>query len=237
MDIISLLITIAGILIILALYILGQVSRRKMPQEKDIATVPRIVDDNGELFTSVLDDIAATDGSTPKIKPPIKKEVKETTTVNTKTTSVSATSVSAKEQSSTQASNPQTQHVLFISAKDDKGLDGNKIEQVLTLHKLQFGEMDIYHFITKDQNNKSFGLFRIANGVDPWTLTTQDLKDKWIPGLSLMLTTPTPIDDKKAIQTFIKTSKLIAKELNGELKNKQQQPFTTNDEEEFLQNT
>ncbi len=227
MDIISLLITIAGILIILALYILGQVSRRKMPQEKDIGAVPRIVDDNGDIFTSVLNDIPATDGSTPKIrqeiKPPIQKQEKKT--------------ASTTESNTGKKHTVETQHILFISAKDDKGLDGNKIEKVLTQQGLQFGDMDIYHFRAKDQNNKSRGLFRIANGVDPWTLTTQDLKDKWIPGLSLMLTTPSPIDDKKAIQTFINTSKSIAEKLNGELKNKQQQAFTKNDEQEFLNNT
>lgn len=234
MDIISLLITIAGILIMLALYILGQVSRRRMPQEKDIAAVPRIVDDNGDLFSSVLDDIAATDGSTPKIKPPIKKEVKNTTTVKSNTASISSDSA---QSSTTTTSKPQIQHILFISAKNDKGLDGNKIEKVLTQHGLQFGEMDLYHFITKDQNNnKNIGLFRIANGVDPWTLTTQDLKDKWIPGLSLMLTTPSPIDDKKAIQTFINTSKSIANKLNGELKNQQQQTFSDKDEDRFMKN-
>ena len=69
MDIISLLITIAGILIILGLYILGRLSKSKMPKEKEVASVPRIIDDNGDHFTSVLDDIPATDGSTPKAVP------------------------------------------------------------------------------------------------------------------------------------------------------------------------
>jgi len=231
MDIISLLITIAGILIILALYILGQISRNKMPQEKDIASVPRIVDDNGDIFTSILDDIPATDGSTPKVKPAVQKTEHATNTTSTAQTTTTATT---KPKKSTASSKLQTQHILFISAINNKGLNGNQIEKVLTQHGLHFGEMDIYHFLVKDQSNNNTGLFRIANGVDPWTLTTQDLKDKWIPGLSLMLTTPSPIDDKKAITTFIRTSKSIANKLNGELKNKQQQLFTQEDENNFL---
>ena len=228
MDIISLLITIAGILIILVLYILGQVSRRKMPQEKNIASVPRIVDDNGDLFTSVMDDIAATDESTPKIKPAVQTQVKETIT--------STASVATTDKSSVPASPSPIQNILFISAQNEEGLDGNKIEKVLTHHGLQFGDMDIYHFMVKNQNNKSKRLFRIANGVDPWTLTTQDLKDKWIPGLSLMLTTPSPIDKKQAVTTFIKISKLVANDLDGILKNHQQQVFSQKDEALFLKN-
>jgi len=233
MDIISLLITIAGILIILGLYILGRLSRSKMPKEQPVASVPRIIGDEGERFTSVLDDIPATDGSTPKPVPnQTEADTKNKAAMDTRTKSKKPADKIQKKQVS------KAQHVLFISSNDTKGLDGNLIDKVLTQHGLQFGEMDIYHYHLDDSLNNhesNNSLFRVANGVEPWTLSQNDLKDKFIPGLSLLLVTPTPIDDKQAIDTFISTAKRIANDLNGKLKNQSQQLFTEKDKAGFLE--
>lgn len=228
MDIISLLITIAGIIIILALYLLGRVSRNKMPQEKNIATIPNIVDENGNQFTSVLDDIPASDGSTPKAKPA--STPKSTDSVS----KVNDSDKTATKPINKKSSTPKKQNILFISAKDAKGIDGNQIDKVFTQNGLNYGDMDIYHFMVESNDGENIGLFRVANGVDPWTLRPQDLNGKWIPGLSLLLVTPSPIDDKQAIETFVNTAQTIANQLNGELKNQQQQVFTQKDKEDFL---
>ena len=231
MDIISLLITIAGILIILGLYILGRLSRSKMPKEQSVASVPRIIDDEGERFTSVLDDIPATDGSTPNPSP-------TPTIARAKTEAVNPTAKTNQQQNTkkhdaqTQKAVAKKQHVLFISAKDAKGLDGNLIDKVLKRHGLRFGEMDIYHY--HPDGDMSNSLFRVANGTKPWTLTQNDLKDKVIAGLSLLLVTPTSIDNQQAIDTFVETAKRIANDLHGNLKNQSQQPFTEKDKAGFL---
>lgn len=224
MDVISLLITIAGIIIILALYLLSQVSRNKIPKAKNVASIPNIVDDNGDKFTSILDDIPATDGSTPK-PIPVSAPVTDSATV--------PSSQNTKEKTS-QPNPAKKQNILFISAKDEKGLDGNIIDKVFTESGLSYGDMDIYHYILIGNNGDEIELFRVANGVDPWTLRPQDLQGKQLPGLSLLLVTPTPIDDKKAMKTFIDTAKTISAKLNGELKNQQQQAFTKKDEKNFL---
>lgn len=231
MDIISLLITIAGILIILGLYILGRLSRSKLPKEKPVASVPKIIDDKGDRFTSVLDDIPATDGSTPRPAP----EQTDTTSSSVKE---HKDTKDQKVPDKTQKQVSKKQHVLFISANDAKGLEGNLIDKVLNQHGLYFGEMDIYHFPLDDRLNNhesSNSLFRVANGVEPWTLSPNDLRDKLIPGLSLLLVTPTPIDDKQAIETFISTAKHIANDLNGKLKNQSQQLFSEKDKAGFLE--
>ncbi len=252
MDIISLLITIAGILIILGLYILGRLSRSKMPREKPIASVPNIVDDNGERFTSVLDDIPATDGSTPQQKPLPEQTTNTVTPGQTKQTDKNPQASTAQANKTAQANNtaqaknaaqannaahantPPKQHVLFVSAKDGKGLDGNKISKALPRLGLSFGEFDIFHYQLETTNGKT-SLFRVANGVEPWTLTEKDLKNQSIPGLSMLLITPTPIDDREAVETFIKIAGQIATELNGELKNQQQQLFTEKDRLKMLE--
>ncbi len=231
MDIISLLITIVGILIILGLYILGRLSRSKMPREKPVASIPKIIDDKGERFTSVLDDIPATDGSTPKPRPAPAMARVATTENTIETADKQQHAEKAKQQP--QKAVAKKQHVLFISAKDAPGLDGNQIDKVLKRHGLQFGDMDIYHYYPEGDTNNS--LFRVANGVKPWTLTQKDLKDKFIAGLSLLLVTPASIDNQQAIDTFVETAKLIANDLHGSLKNQSQQPFTEKDKKGFLQ--
>ena len=60
MNISSILITILGIIIILALYVMSRVSKNNIPK-KDITKLPDIKDTEGKLFTSVLDDIPSSD--------------------------------------------------------------------------------------------------------------------------------------------------------------------------------
>jgi len=66
MDIVSILITLAGIIIMIALYIMGRISQNKLPKKQD-NTIPRINDDYGAVTSSVLEDAPATDGSTPLV--------------------------------------------------------------------------------------------------------------------------------------------------------------------------
>ena len=73
---------------------------------------------------------------------------------------------------------------------------------------------------------KQTSLFRIANGIEPWTLTDQDLTDKKIPGISLVMLLPTVLDRKETIDLFMKTADDITKQVNGVLKNQQQELLT-----------
>ena len=209
MDITSLIITFVGIIIILAIYIISRISRSKLPQAKT-SQLPNLKNDDGTRFTSVLVDIPARDGSTPTTKKtpaPAKKDQKQ----NSKSTK-------------------QKQHILFISPNNKAGLDGNLVAKVLKKNGLFLGDMDIYHYFS--ESNAS--LFRVANGVDPWTLTKEDLHNKELAGLSIVLLTPTEIDDSDAIKLFISTSHKLSQEMNGVLKNQLQQVFTPKDETELL---
>lgn len=227
MDITSLIITFVGILIILALYIISRISRSKLPQEKAVR-LPNLKNEDGTQFTSILDDIPARDGSTPI--PAVKETKQDAVTADTKNTKNVKNKTTAK-------SVEQKQHILFISPNNENGLDGNLVTKVLNKNGFSFGDLDIYHYlidsITKDKSEK-ISLFRVANGVDPWTLKKQDLNNKTLAGLSIVLLTPCEIDSKDAIKTFIATSHKISVEMNGVLKNQQQQIFAPKDEAELL---
>jgi len=208
MDIVSILITVAGIILMVALYIMGRISRNKFPQDQD-KNIPRINDDYGEVTSSVMEDIPATDGSTPVVVENVidEDEAEEHEIKHTKT---------------------PRQVVLFIAAEDGGMLSGNKILESLPKHQLSFGDMDLFHYPIED-NGEPSKLFSIANGVQPWTLNPKDLKDSETPGLSIMMQLPSPIDDRDAIEILVSTVQVIATDIGGVLKNDQQQTFSKQD--------
>ena len=210
MNIVSILITLAGVIAILGLYVISKLSQQKQPKDK-VIIIPKIHDDKGHLMSSVLGDFSAADGSTP---PPI-AEPKEEEELQTPT---------IKER----------QIVLFIAALDDSGIDGNKIPAVLEKHNLQFGEMDIYHYLMNTDQEKNISIFRIANGVKPWTLIETELANSTTPGLSIIMQLPSATNDYAAMELFISHAKGIAIDLDAQLKNAKQENFSAVDEEELL---
>lgn len=226
MDITSLIITFVGIIIILALYIISRISRTKFPQSKS-AKLPNLKNDDGSAFTSVLDDIPAQDGSTPK---PKQEKIGATPKKDIDASSQKNTPKQAKTKSEPVK---QKQHILFISSNDAAGLDGNLVKKVLNKNGLAFGDLDIYHYLIEAQTDnglKQISLFRVANGVDPWTLKNENLYNKKLAGLSIVLLTPCEIDSEEAIKTFVTVSHKVSLEVNGVLKNQLQQVFTPKDE-------
>jgi cell division protein ZipA len=228
MNITSILITIVGIIFIIALYLMSRISQSKFPKIQS-TQLPDIKDENGAKFTSVLDDIPARDGSTPLPRP---AENFETDFVDSSTDRKTGS-----KHIETERNTQQTQIVLFISAKDENGLDGNTVKQSLIKNGLSFGDKEIYHYIfessVNNQKNKK-SLFRVANGVDPWTLTDQDLVDKKLVGLSIIMFIPTKTNNNKAIQVLLNSVEKIANDVNGLLKNQQQQILTQKDKELLL---
>jgi len=256
MNITSLLITLAGIIFIVALYIISRISHSKLPSKKT-SKLPNLKDENGNLFTSVLDDIPARDGSTPKPDPDNivqnsntieenKTEIVDETSSKLddepidKTTdkSINQELNQEKETQSNNGEPEKRQHILFITAKDDKGLDGQLVQQALKTNGLVLGDMDIYHYfpVMGDSypDSEKYSLFRVANGVSPWTLKPEDLINKKLAGLSIVIITPTKIHDSEAISLFISLSEKICKQLGGVLKNPQQQLFTAKEKKDLL---
>lgn len=231
MNITSLLITLAGIIFIIALYIISRISQSKLPS-KQTSRLPNLKDEKGNRFTSVLDDIPARDGSTPKPDKIIQETINEESNENIDKTNTEINNEINNEPPETQ------QHILFISGKDDNGLDGKLVQKALKANGLVLGDMDIYHYfpVMKDSlpDSEKYSLFRIANGVSPWTLKAEDLVNKKLAGLSIVMITPTKINDSEAISLFISLSEKICKQIGGVLKNQQQQLFTAKEKKHLL---
>lgn len=214
MNLVSILITIAGIIAILALYIISKLSQQKQPKDQ-IIVIPKYYDDEGRILSSVLNDIPAADGSTPP-PPPIKTEDDELVDSDNEVTQ-------------------ERQVVLFIAAKDGNELSGDDIPQVLEKHKLSFGEMDIFHYQVEDEDGDQVSLFRIANGIKPWTLVPDELQGTTTPGLSLIMQLPSEISNLKAMELFVDSAQNIASDLDAQLKNSNQEDFSDEDKVALLE--
>jgi len=206
MDYISLFITIIGILALIGLYFMSK-RYSQMPSSNKKMTVSTYTDSRGKRLSSVMADIPASDGSTPVTQ-------KET----------------ASEAPQQEEAKKTVQLILFISAQEaKKELDGNLILQAMGKLELHFGKMDIFHYLLNDES-----LFRVANGVAPWTLIPDELKNTTTPGLSLIMEAPTSfedVDDGKLLDFFIKVAHQLAEIIHGEVKNMQQEVFSDEDKE------
>lgn len=241
MNITSLLITLAGIIFIVALYIISRISQSKLPS-KQTSRLPNLKDENGTRFTSVLDDIPARDGSTPEPDNLVQETDNNKSDKSTET--ISETNVKTTKNDNNKKENTisnkteQQQHILFITGRNENGLDGKLVQQALIANGLVLGDMDIYHYfpVMKDSvpESEKYSLFRIANGVSPWTLKPEDLLNKKLAGLSIVMITPTKINDSEAISLFISLSEKICKQIGGVLKNQQQQLFTAKEKKYLL---
>ena len=217
MNTTSLLITLVGIIIIVGLYLMSRLALSKQPQIQKI-NIPNLKNTDGTKFSSVVEDISAQDGSTPK--PELLNKVSISNNIENKS------NMDELKENKTQ------QVILFISAGNENGLDGNLVAKALQKNKLTLGDKDIYHYFTNYKNDKASpktSLFRIANGTAPWTLNKADLQNKKLAGLSIFMSLPAPKEREKAITTLLQVSKNLAKDLNGHLKNDKQQSLTDTD--------
>jgi cell division protein ZipA len=205
MDYISLFITIIGILALIGLYFMSKRFSQTPASNKKI-TVSTYTDSRGKRLSSVMADIPASDGSTPTQKETISEATQQKATKKT------------------------VQLILFIAAQDaKKELDGNLILQAMGKLELHFGKMDIFHYLLNDES-----LFRVANGVAPWTLIPDELKNTTTPGLSLIMEAPTPfddVDDGKLLDFFVQVATELAEIIHGEVRNMQQEVFSDEDKE------
>ena len=215
MNVVSILITLAGIIAILALYIISKLSQQRQPKDQ-IIIIPKIHDDDGHLMSSIAHDYPATDGSTPT--PIVTDEEEE----------------GSKEQVQEKAIIEERQVILFIASTNEEGISGDDIPAVLEKHNLHFGDMDIYHYTIESEKKGTVSLFRIANGIKPWTLVPDELAGTKTPGLSIIMQLPSPVSDHSAMELFITHAEGIAIDLGAQLRNAQQENFSVEDKEALL---
>ena len=116
---------------------------------------------------------------------------------------------------SEEAGAPQKIVTLRIVAHEKKSFAGDDLILTLRGIGLRHGKFGIFH--RYDGNDESRTVFSAASLVEPGSFDLDNIKDQEIPGISLFLVLPGPIDAIKGFDQMITAARTLAQSLRGEL--------------------
>lgn len=109
-----------------------------------------------------------------------------------------------------------TMVVMHIVAEKDNPFEGKAVIKALQAHKLRFGEHEIFHRLLEEEGKK-LTIYSVANMVKPGTLAPDTLKESSVPGLTLILNLPAPIESLKAYDDMLHAAQHMSSTLDGSL--------------------
>jgi cell division protein ZipA len=110
---------------------------------------------------------------------------------------------------------PQKIVTLRIVAQGKSFFKGDELILSMRGIGLRHGKFGIFH--RYDGNDESRTVFSAASLVEPGSFDLQNIKDQNIPGISLFLVLPGPIESVEAFDLMLSASRTLSQALNGEL--------------------
>jgi len=119
---------------------------------------------------------------------------------------------SAEDQ---QGAAPQKIVTLRLIARDGGAFRGDDLILSLRGIGLRHGKFGIFH--RYDGNDEESTIFSAASLVEPGSFDLTNIKEQEIPGISLFLVLPGPVDSVEAFDMMMEASRAVAQALNAEL--------------------
>jgi cell division protein ZipA len=110
---------------------------------------------------------------------------------------------------------PQKIVTVRIVARDKKFFPGDELVLSMRGIGLRHGKFGIFH--RYDGNDESAAIFSAASLVEPGSFDLQNIKGQEIPGISLFLVLPGPVDSVKAFDLMMAAARTLTQSLHGEL--------------------
>jgi len=110
---------------------------------------------------------------------------------------------------------PQKIVTLRIVAREKKAFQGDELILSLRGIGLRHGKFGIFH--RYDGNDESRTIFSAASLVEPGSFDLANIKEQQIPGISLFLVLPGPVDSVEAFDLMISAARALSQSLEGEL--------------------
>lgn len=110
---------------------------------------------------------------------------------------------------------PQKIVTLRLVARSKQSFKGDELVLSLRGIGLRHGQFGIFH--RYDGNDESRTIFSAASLVEPGSFDLANIKDQEIPGISLFLVLPGPIDGVEAFDLMMESARALSQSLNGEL--------------------
>lgn len=114
-----------------------------------------------------------------------------------------------------EASRPQKIVTLRLVGHDKKPFQGDELILSMRGIGLRHGKFGIFH--RYDGNDESRTIFSAASLVEPGSFDLANIKEQQIPGISLFLVLPGPVDGVEAFDLMMAAARALAKTLDGEL--------------------
>jgi len=110
---------------------------------------------------------------------------------------------------------PQKIVTVRIVARDKKSFAGDELILNLRGIGLRHGKFGIFH--RYDGSDDSNAVFSAASLVEPGSFDLQNIQAQQIPGISLFMVLPGPIDSVKAFDLMMAAARTLTQSLQGEL--------------------
>jgi len=110
---------------------------------------------------------------------------------------------------------PQKIVTLRLVARHKKSFKGDELILSLRGIGLRHGKFGIFH--RYDGNDESRTIFSAASLVEPGSFDLNNIKEQEIPGISLFLVLPGPVEGVDSFDLMMKAARALATSLDGEL--------------------
>lgn len=104
---------------------------------------------------------------------------------------------------------------LRLVAREKKAFKGDDLVLSMRGIGLRHGKFGIFH--RYDGNDETRTIFSAASLVEPGSFDLANIKDQEIPGISLFLVLPGPIDGVESFDLMMTSARALAQSLDGEL--------------------
>lgn len=230
MDSLRLILILAGLLIVLAIYLFGRRQEQKS-SDRDLvessteksASSPA-TDDWDSLSFSTLDSDPLDDNTSPllaTLREGARAQRQKLEDAALDSLKLSSTEDNIEELSLTGSDEVREQDeqgrewfvVLTVMANEGNRFQGETIHKALHEADMHFGEMDIYHDYAAGTEGVS--LTSIANILEPGSLKPDEQDKLETPGLLMLLRLPTILDGREALDRMLGIAKELADKLDG----------------------
>ena len=110
---------------------------------------------------------------------------------------------------------PQKIVTLRLVGRNKQPFQGDELILSMRGIGLRHGRFGIFH--RYDGNDENRTIFSAASLVEPGSFDLANIKDQQIPGISLFLVLPGPVDGVEAFDLMMAAARALAQTLNGEL--------------------
>ena len=130
---------------------------------------------------------------------------------------IESTSLTASEDDEAEVTPPVAQKIVTVRlvAREKKTFAGDELVLSMRGIGLRHGKFGIFH--RYDGNDETKVVFSAASLIEPGSFDLQNIKGQEIPGISLFLIMPGPMDCVEAFDSMLAAARAMTQSLDGEL--------------------